>query len=146
MSEKEYPRKHTYPLLREGGRQKPRIPIRIINITTGKSEVTNALIDTGSDSCVFPSYITSSIGYELKEEDKRKFGIKGISGIEVESYVHGYKIELLDRDKRKTLASIDTIAYTVNTNNLTPLLGTNRFLMFFKITIDYNVGEITLEW
>jgi len=146
LSKREYKNKHTYPLIRENGRQTPRIPVRIINFDTGESELTTALIDTGSDSCVFPSYITTSIGYKLDDKDKRKIGIKGISGVELDCYVHGFTIQILDSSKTHVLSSIDTIAYTVTNDNLTPILGTYRFLEFLQITIDYTNEEIIIRW
>ncbi|WP_343487176.1 hypothetical protein [Allomuricauda sp. d1] len=146
MTNRVYRNKHTYPLTREKGRQKPRIPIRIRNFSTGEFLIANALVDTGSDSCVFPNYITKALGYELNEGDKKHIGIKGISEIELDCYVHGFKIDILDSHKLRTLVSIDTVAYTVESDNITPLLGTYRLLDFFKIEIDYNNDTITLNW
>ncbi|WP_350284490.1 hypothetical protein [uncultured Croceitalea sp.] len=146
MTKPKYHNKHTYPLPKEKGRSKPKIPIRLINYDTGVSRKINALIDTGSDYCVIPSYITKSIGFKLTEEDKIEKGLKGISGKRIDTYVHGFKIEILDADMKNVVCRLDTHAYTVKTENLTPILGTHGFLKNFNLSIDYKKNTITLMW
>jgi hypothetical protein len=60
------------------------------------------------------------------------------NGIEQDCYFHGFTIEILDSERKKTLARFDTIAYTATASNLTPILGTYRFLEFLHISIDYS--------
>ena len=146
MNKPEYHNREVYPLPKEQGRPKPKIPIRLSNFFNGESQIISALIDTGSDYCVFPDYITESIGFELSEKTRKKEGLKGISGTPVETYVHGFKIELLDARKEKVLCYLETHAYTVKTKNLSPILGMHGFLKNFKISIDYKKDIIIIEW
>ncbi len=146
MNKPHYHNKVVYPLPKEQGRPKPKIPIRITNFETGQSEDINALIDTGSDYCVFPSFITKSVGHELGEDDIKQDGLRGISGVPIETYVHGFKISLLDEKMEKVLCTVDTIAYTVLTQKLTPILGYAGFLTNFKVSVDYKKNKIILKW
>lgn len=146
LTKPKYRHKYTYPLLTEQGRLKPRIPVRIYNFENGKHQTANALIDTGSDSCIIPSYISEFIGHKLTQDDRKVKGVKGIENKEVETYVHGFKIELLAPDNRTPIRLIDVVGYTVKADHAYPILGTNMFLEFFKISIDYKKRKIILEW
>lgn len=146
MTKPAYTNKYTYPLLTEQGRLKPRIPVRIYNFETGKFQTTNALIDTGSDSCIIPSYISNALGHKLNPEDKRVKGVKGIESREIDTYVHGFKIQLLAPDKKTPVRTLDVVGFTVKIDHAYPILGTQMFLEHFKVSIDYKKKKITLKW
>ena len=139
--------KYTYPLEKgDGGFLRPKVPIRIVNYNTGKSIPTLAMIDTGADCCTFPSMITLTVGHRLDKESRKEKGTRGISGVEIDTYVHPFKIELLDNNRKKVVRTIDLTAHTIVSNSLPPILGTQRFLEMFKVSIDYIDKTITLEW
>lgn len=146
LTKPKYPNKFTYSLLREQGRLKPRIPIKIVNFESGQFRVVNALIDTGSDSCIVPSYISKAIGHEIRDEDKKVRGVKGIESREIDTWVHGFKIELLSPDRKKSLRVLDVVGFTVEIDHSYPILGTQMFLEHFKISIDYKKDIIEIEW
>tara|TARA_R110002049_G_scaffold289547_1_gene472433 strand:- start:67 stop:492 length:426 start_codon:yes stop_codon:yes gene_type:complete len=138
---------HTYPLHKEkNGVFRPKIPVRIVNFDTGKSIPILALIDTGADSCTFPSMVTLTLGYDLTEENKKIKGTRGVSGDELDTYVHPFKIELLDNSRKETLRTLEIVGHTIVSNSLPPILGTHLFLQKFKFIIDYLNNELTLEW
>ncbi|WP_111682480.1 hypothetical protein [Winogradskyella tangerina] len=139
--------KYTYPFRKgENGILRPKIPIRIINYNTNKAIHTLAMIDTGADCCTFPSMITMNVGHKLDNESKKEKGTRGISGTEIDTYVHPFKIEILDSTRKKVLRTLEVVGNTIMSNSLPPILGTNMFLEKFKITLDYVKKEITLEW
>jgi len=146
LTKPKYNHKYTYPLLHEQGRLKPRIPVRIYNFDTNEFRQANALIDTGSDSCLVPSYISTAIGHKLTEGNKRRKGVKGIESREIDTYVHGFKIELLSPDKKTAVRVLDVVGYTVKIDHAYPILGTQMFLEHFKVSIDYKKNKIVLKW
>lgn len=146
LTKPKYLNKHTYPLLREQGRLKPRIPIKLVNFESGQSIIANALIDTGSDSCIFPSFLSTAIGHKIRDEDKKVRGVKGIESREIDTWVHGFKIELLSADRKTTLRTLDVVGFSVEIDHAYPILGTQMFLEHYKVSIDYKKDIIEIEW
>ena len=139
--------KYSYPFVKEKNKKvKPKIPIRVINFHTGQSIHTIALLDTGADSCTFPSMITLSVGYKLTPESLREKGTFGISGEELDTYVHPFIIEILSPDRKKVIRTLNIVGNTIITNTMPPILGTHLFLEKFKITFDYINDFVHLEW
>lgn len=139
--------KYVYPFhTGDNGKQKPKIPIRVINFDTGKSISTTAILDTGADSCTFPSMITINVGHKLDEKSLREKGTTGISGVEIDTYVHPFKIEILDVDRKKVIRTLDIVGNTIKSNSMLPILGTHMFLEKFLIKFDYLNDRIILEW
>ncbi len=130
----------------EQGRLKPRLPIKIVNFETGQSRIAYALIDTGSDSCIVPSYLSTAIGHKIRDEDKKIRGVKGIESKEIDTWVHGFKIELLSPDRKSTIRKLDVVGFTVEIEHSYPILGTQMFLEHFKVSIDYKKKTIEIEW
>ena len=146
LTKTKYLNKYTYPLTTEQGRLKPRVPVRIYNFETGQYRQVNALIDTGSDSCIVPSFISKAIGHKISPQDKKQRGVKGIENREVDTYVHGFKIELMAPNRKTPVRTLDVMGYTVEVDRAYPILGTQMFLQHFKVSIDYKKRKITLKW
>lgn len=130
----------------ENGKQKPKIPVNVINHSTGQKLRVFALLDTGADSCTFPSMITRTIGYRLDAKSKCEKGTRGISGIEIDTYAHGFRIEVLDQSRKNVIRIIDLVGHTIENNDLPPILGTHNFLELFRIDFDYINNEFELKW
>ena len=139
--------KQSYPFHKTlDGRFKLKVPIRVVNLETGKSIPTLAIIDTGADHCTFPSMITLNIGLSLDEKSKSQKGTRGISGEEQETYKHWVRIELLDSNRIKVIRSLDVIANTLKRNDIPPILGTEMFLDKFHLSVNYLKQIIELNW
>lgn len=139
--------KAVYPFHKsQNGKLKPKIPIRVVNFDTGEKVSTLAMIDTGADACTFPSMITLTIGHKLDDVSLREKGTVGVSGVEIDTYVHGYKIEVLDNTRKTVVRELAITGNTIITNTLVPILGTHMFLENFRVTLDYINNTIILEW
>ena len=123
------------------------LPVRLTNPATG--QVTNiemALVDTGADSCAIPGSLASSLGHTLKHKDVLSKQTSGIGGIQVETYGHTFKLELLSADAGKVVWCCDHAMIECIDKEIPILLGTKDFLAGFKITIDYPAQKVVLRW
>lgn len=137
----------TYNLQQNNGSLRPFVPIVLINPMTGQQLKTQALVDSGADSCAFPEFTASATGHNLKGVDVINSVNTGIGGVDVPTWKHTFVIGLLDPTGAKVLKFTDRILVDCfEHNNAPPLLGTANFLNTFKVTIDYPNKTITLSW
>lgn len=124
----------------------PEVPLRIQNFYTGKFININALVDTGSETCVLPEYIATALGYKLNKESRKPRGVKGVSGTEIETHVFGFRINLLDDSERQIVRTLDVVCNVVRTPALRPILGTKNFNDQFSIEFDYLTRKLRFRW
>ncbi|MBF0276025.1 MAG: hypothetical protein HQK84_12415, partial [Nitrospinae bacterium] len=118
----------------ENSKEKPYLPIRVINPKTGRCfpATLYALIDTGADECVMPGFIAENVGHNLTNVEEKDIG--GIGG-SVLVYPHTTTIEVLRERKGEEPLVVHRfekvlIDYTKH-NNIPPILGERNFLSKF---------------
>jgi len=115
---------------------RPQIPIRIANGHNFLNYPIRALIDSGADNNLFPSYFGQKIGLKIKKGEP--FSIKGIGNIEIKAYRHRIKIFI---ESYSFYTYVDFSDYQE-----TPLLGREFFFKFFKnISFDENKKIVSLK-
>lgn len=132
--------------VQDNGLVKPKIPIKLSNPQTGQSLKFNALLDTGSDSCVIPAMTALTLGLKLDGKSEAKNSTIGISGEPIRTWKHLLKAELLDNDWQETKHTIDIIVSILDPKiRNQPILGTFMFLEKFTVTLNYPNQIIKLE-
>lgn len=130
-----------------GGR--PMIPITICNPTTGAEVSVMGLIDTGADSCMFPGFIATAIGYDLKAGKEDSGTAAG--GHKLVTWSHKVTIHVNhpDTDKRHVkLLNCPVCDVAFAEHDGTPLLGATNFLYTFQnITLLYKlqIARLTIK-
>ena len=134
-----------YPLLPSNGKCMPFIPLFLYNPIQNKGLPIAGLLDTGADSCVFPSVIATNTGHNLKADGVVKSLSRGVDDTTVTTWRHTFEIWLL-RPDRQNIAwkSSPTLISCVDHNNIPPLLGYNDFLSNFCITFDYLKNKVII--
>lgn len=110
-------------------------PIIAINISFGGviSHTFDALVDSGSDTNLFPARLGEYIGINFKNNFKIVYGI---GGVKVKAYTKKIKLHLLN-------FSFDTEA-DFSYEQQIPLLGRNGFFTLFK-SINFKEEERFLD-
>ncbi len=128
----EYPFQAIHP----GSRPRPMLPIRIINPHTGSSMQSWGLVDTGADDCAIPASYAAILGHALTAGAVKQ--ITTGNGA-TNSYAHTTRIEIMPIG-----GASGHVAYVIPDapvdflpNLGVILLGTNKFLSKFILTIDY---------
>ncbi|MBN1670434.1 MAG: hypothetical protein JXR37_05355 [Kiritimatiellae bacterium] len=129
------PRAHTY------------LPIRISSPGTQTHSLEWGLLDTGADSCLFPGSLAARLGHELKGEGVKSSVASGIQQMEVDTYVHTFRLELLAPDLTTVVWTSGVVEVDcVDSDHPPVILGVDEFLSHFRITVDYPAEESTLHW
>ena len=113
---------------------RPFIPIAVTNPIKNIRLVINALVDTGSDNCLFPGALAVALGFELKSGNPDSS--HGIGSVKNPCWLHNCFIEVLSPDKKHVVRKLPNqlIAFSDNTkecNEVPPLLGTSNFFIHF---------------
>lgn len=115
---------------------RPQIPIRISYKHKLLGYLISALIDSGADNNLFPSYFGQKIGLNIKKGEE--FNIGGIGNIGIKAYRHKIKI-FVDSYSFETYVDFSD-------DQQTPLLGREFFFKFFKnISFDENKKIVSLK-
>lgn len=137
----------SYLFLNLNGVYRPYVPLHIQCVITGKIVRGNGLLDTGADTCQFPSTIPKVFGNGLKIEGQEPKTSMGLGGVGISSWNHKFKIGLLDPEEKKVVKWTDEIEVgCVEHDRLPILLGTNTFLNQFRINFDYPNKVVVLSW
>lgn len=116
---------------------RPFIPVVISNPVTPQNRlIISALVDTGSDNCLFPGSLAIALGFDLKTG--KLDSSSGIGNTKIPSWQHNCILELLSPNKKTIVKKlpVSLIAFSDNTdecNVVPPLLGTSNFFNHFKM-------------
>ena len=97
-----------------------------------------ALIDSGSDYCIFESAVANYLGISLTSGKKRHFF--GINGEKVKGYEHNIKLKLAGKIYNTTVIFSREIP-----ENSFGVLGSKGFFDHFKVILDYKNKNIELK-
>jgi len=145
----EMPRQ-TYPFYTfRTARKKPYLPIIARNPMTGQEASTLALIDTGADVTVFPSWLTDLTGHDLMHYQVKTSITSGLGKSKIPVYRHSFVISILKPDfsgvfckfRKRLIDCVEDFQ-----DEIPPLLGQDDILAKFKITIDYPNSKTILEY
>lgn len=133
------------PPSREPG---PYLPIKIENPKTSKSIEWYGLVDTGADSCLFPSSIAHYVGHILDGNGVKSRVSCGMEGKAVTTYLHTFRIALMHPILPDTAVweSKKGRFECVVHDKCPLLLGVEDFLCFFRITIDFGKKLTILQF
>ncbi len=127
--------KYPFTILTPGSPPRPMLPICIHNTVTGKLFRTWGLIDTGADDCAIPAGLAVPLGHTL---DKGTPSTIGTAGGMATVYAHATRIDILSINDRVTVVhSILNTPVDFCPGLQTVLLGVDKFLGDFVLTIDY---------
>lgn len=125
---------------------RPLVPIRVINPFTNQRIDVIGLLDTGADDNLFPEFIASNTGHNLKASGVISNINQGVGQSQVPTWKHTFIIELLSPDRTKIIwKSKQSLISCVDHNNAPPLLGCSGFLINMKITFNYTTKKIIIE-
>jgi predicted aspartyl protease len=123
------------------------LPVRLTNPETGQmTDIEMALLDTGADASAIPGSLACSLGHNLKHKDVRLNATSGISGEQVDTYGHTFRVELLSADAQRVVWSSEQVLMECIDKEIPILLGAKDFLTNFRITIDYPAQKVILQW
>jgi predicted aspartyl protease len=126
---------HDCPLTySDGGSLVAYLPITIINPHTGKSVLTQGLIDTGADECSIPSGFAKKLGHVLK--DGYGTEVVGCGGTK-KAWAHTTKILIHHPLTGDLIYSTPDVRIDYISGLTTVLLGVNSFLSKFNINMNY---------
>ena len=131
-----------------GSGSRPWLWIRVTNPETGSAVQTLALIDTGADSCVFPSEMAEKLGHKLNAGIPKSINT---ANRETTAFAHRTKIEVLDVEENgypgnRVLYDMpeQQIDYTCGLPAF--LLGQSNFLSHFILKINYPKEEFSIRF
>lgn len=115
---------------------RPVIPIRLIKESKGQKYL--ALIDSGSDVCIFHADIGEAIGITV--ESGKPLHFCGITGEQLTAYFHNIKIEVGGYE-------FDCYAgFSRDLSNMPyGILGQIGFFSLFNVLLDYNKERVELK-
>jgi predicted aspartyl protease len=126
--------------------KRPYLDVRYINPHNNKTHKATALIDTGADSCIVPSYFAEILGHDFDKGELKS--VLGISG-KANCYLHTMKIEIHNY-------CTDDIQILFSDEIKEPILGVHTFLNNFCLEIHYpnevfslrkpQQGENIIDW
>lgn len=118
---------------------RPMIPIQLIN--GYRSIMTEALIDTGADYCIFNCGYAEPLGIEYEKGVLYK--IKGISNTIENVFFHELELKIMNYEESKCIIPIGFI----RSRSVGGLLGQKGFMDKFKISFERynNKFEIMLK-
>ena len=138
-----------FRMVNQGGEEileKPWLPIRFINPMTGEHITVRGLIDSGADTCLFPTSLCACIGHNLKADGVKSNRALGVEQKPVRTWRHTFILELLSPDLKKILWSTKKPAeFDCSEAEPPVLLGVDDFLRNFDVTLSYRKGVVTLE-
>lgn len=137
--------RYTMPICRrDSGRnvRRPLIWLRVTNPSNGLYRNVRALIDTGSDRCIFPAWLAEKLGHNL--EAGTKTTITGIYDDSTDAWIHTNNFSFRDTDGNEASYLCWTI-FSPRTTEGYGILGINGFLDHFKLEINNSKHSITLE-
>ena len=139
------PLHYTMPLCSRSGShplRRPLIRVKLSNPHKSISWNTTALIDTGSDRCIFPAWIATELGHDLEAGSETI--ITGIYNDSTPAWLHTNIITLFDPVGNE----VSYQCRTIFSRKIAPgygVLGIEGFLTHFRLTIDYARHLIILE-
>ncbi len=139
--------KYVYPFFKaQDGVKRPWVPVRITNLKSGSHIDLMALLDTGADKCVFPKLVADSCGVGLKRDSIRQEDMQGIADNPIPTWIHPFRIDLLAPDRKGVLYKTkDTEVGCVEHDKMPPILGFANFMVYFKITFNYQSKKIIID-
>lgn len=130
-----------FPILLFHGCYRPVIPVKLTNPATGQSLPVLAWIDSGADSCIFPSNMAEIIGHNLTKGDKIE--PRGYGSTNIPAYLHTNNLLLVDGfGTRSEWRSSTYFSAGIEGHGL---LGLKGFFSHFKVDIDYRNRIIILR-
>ncbi len=120
---------------------RPYLAVRLTNAASGKSWNCQALIDTGSDRCIFHSWVADKLNHVL--EKGQLTSITGIYEQETDAWTHANILHF--RDDYGTEVDYQTgIVFSSHISKEFGILGTRGFLDHFRLNLDHKNHTIVL--
>lgn len=110
--------------------------VTIILRSAKKVALYSALIDSGSDYCIFGLGVANGLDIKLKPEDKTKF--RGIGKEEIEGFRSEIEIRIANKtyETKVIFADINDVGYGI--------LGQQGFFDHFDVKLSYQKQEIEI--
>lgn len=125
-------------------RHRPMIPIKIINPVNNEEIKAWGLLDTGADKCLFPKGICDVLKIDIKTG--RQDGATGIEGNSMSTWVHPFKVQLLDPKTGEAIWKSKEIQIGCCEHDNAPiLLGWENCMQCLSIRFNYPTKRIVIE-
>lgn len=137
-----------YPFLQLPGRPPgPYLPLVVGNPENTDIVPMWGLLDTGADHCVFPRWLATRLGHDLKADPVETAEMGGIGSRRETVYFHTFRVALVSSDMRMIIRTKSNVKIgCIDRDDLPPLLGQADFLAGFRVTLDYRTATTTIEW
>lgn len=120
--------------LTRDNKERPWLPVTIINPKNGKSIKTYGLVDTGADECSVPAGFAKELGHDLRKGNLKKVDT---AGGKTKAYSHVTTIEIFNIKENKAAHRMKDIPIDFADGLNVVLLGVKDFLDHFTLKIDY---------
>lgn len=138
--------RYTMPMCRRVGSriiQRPLVFVKLINPKTNRYQHFAALIDTGSDQCIFPARLTIQLGYTL--EAGTKTSITDIHNCSTDAWIHSSVLGFRDPEGNEVPPYQTGVVFSRHVTDEHGILGLRGFLDHFKLTIDHSKHLVVIK-
>lgn len=116
-------------------------PVISVTLKFGKRSYAGAaLVDSGSDSCLFSFEVARALGIAVAPEHQHT--VSGLSGVQRESFVYPVTIKIGDHTYKTKVGFMDNISGAFNYG----IVGQAGFFDHFIVRFDHSKGEVALKW
>ncbi len=123
-------------------RERPWLPVKIINPLTGRYISTYGLVDTGADECSLPADFAKQLGHDLGKGTRKEVDT---AGGKTEVYSLTTTIEILNLKDRKAAYTIRDTPIDFARGLKVVLLGVKNFLDRFTLKVEYPAKVFSIK-
>jgi len=120
--------------LTKDNKERPWLPVTIINPSNGEAIPTYGLIDTGADECSVPAAFAKDLGHDLYKGKPKEVDT---AGGKANTYSHLTTVEIFNPKENNIAHKMENIPIDFTEGLNVVLLGVKNFLDQFTLTIEY---------